>query len=98
MHKNLLSLFKSRRFQGWKQGKKIQLILSPSPQSTSELDLGTFLQTQQKIPNSTAPPNCDKKVHVYTDFHKILLKVEFCFKVWEMLQLIKEKVSRIFLL
>lgn len=42
--------------------KKIStLILSPSPESTSELDLGTVLQIQQKTPNSAAPLDSDKK-------------------------------------
>lgn len=67
--------FKKQEVSRLKTKKISTPILSPSPESTSELDLGTFLQIQQKKPNSTAPLDGDKKVHVYTDFHKILSKV-----------------------
>lgn len=67
--------FKKQEVSRLKTKKISTPVLSPSPESTSELDLGTFLQIQQKTPNSTAPLDSDKKVHVYTDFHKILSKV-----------------------
>lgn len=75
---------------------QFQLLFSPPPLKAKESWIWVWGKNPTQI--QPYPQTVIKKVHVYTDLHKILSKVEFGFKAWEMLQLIKEKVSRILLL
>lgn len=83
MHQNLGCLLKSGRFQDCKYKKKKKnqlLLLSPTSQGKSDLDLGVTADAAKMHQTQLHPQNCDQKVHIYTDLYKILSKAELCFK------------------
>lgn len=86
MHQALGSLLKTMSFHGCKYIKKHPtLILSPILKTKIIWIWVCSCKYRKNAAKLTTPPNCDQKVHVYTDLNKILSKAEFCFKVWEML-------------